>query len=59
MMETLNVHGAKLLGLVANSIQSSEENTAGYGGETYGHYFDEPKSTGRKATSERKPMLNV
>lgn len=57
MMETLGVHGARVFGLVANGIDEQEAANAGYGGETYGSYFNTGETAKRESENTQPPVL--
>ena len=58
MTETLGVHGARVFGMIANSVGEQEAANAGYGGETYGSYFTENETAKRTTTHSNAPVMS-
>lgn len=51
--ETLHVHGARVLGVIANGIDEQAAKESGYGAESYGNYYGEEDATPK--TPSRTP----
>lgn len=58
MMETLQIHGASVIGLIANGVDEQTSSESGYGYETYGQYFDEPGHQRRAPSTPKQPELS-